>query len=211
MRAVARDERTASPKPTQGFGWALLITFSVVVCAGCASSPDASPAVAQTATWSDQLTTPTPITELDALVVPPLKWRRDPLKTSERHNHQVWVSPDGGTAYGVIYFTLPLPVGEDLALHGFLAEMKRSEGEATLLSRNRDREVLRFIAEGGKYRVRGILRTRGFHGWAVYAGTLRAAPVSVDDLELAVQARENTALGLEDSSKLLRSETSKDP
>ena len=172
------------------------------VAAGCASAPSSSPRVAdppraQTAAWNRDLNPPTAAPEVDAFVVPPVGWHADPPKVSSRHNHQVWVSPHGGTAYGVIRFTLPLPVGEDLALHGFLAEMKKSEGEATLLSRNRDGQRLRFVAEGGKYRVRGILLTRGFHGWAVYAGTLRSLPVAVDDLALAVQARENTALGLD--------------
>jgi hypothetical protein len=65
------------------------------------------------------------------------------------------------------------------------------------LSKNRDGERLRFVAEGGKYRIRSILLTRGFRGWAVYAGTLRSMAVAVDELALAVQARENTALGLD--------------
>ena len=138
-----------------------------------------------------------PVPEIDARVTPPLGWTADPLKASDRHNHQVWVSPDRGTAYGVIYFTLPLPVGEELALRGFLAEMKRSEGEATLLSKNRDGEQIRFVAEGGKYRIHGTLLTRGLRGWAVYAGTLRSRSIAVDELALAVQARENTALGLD--------------
>lgn len=180
----------------------LLITlFSLAVMSvGCASSAprttqDAD--LARRAAWTDDLAPPTPVPAIDARVTPPLDWKPDPLKTSDRHNHQVWISPDGGTAYGVIHFTLPLPVGEDLALRGFLAEMKKSEGEATLLSKNRDGDRLRFVAEGGKYRIRGILLTRGFRGWAVYAGTLRSLPVAVDELALAVQARENTALGLD--------------
>ena len=135
-------------------------------------------------------------TELDAYVAPPPGWRADPLKTSNQHKHQVWISPVGGTAYGVIAFSLPLPVGEDIALWGFLREMKSSEGEAVLLSKNRAGDRLTFLAEGGKYRIRGIIVTRGFRGWAVYAGNLRDRPVQLDDLELAVQARDNTALGL---------------
>jgi hypothetical protein len=134
------------------------------------------------------------MSELDAAVVPPMGWRADPLKTTPRHTHQTWISPTGETAYGVIHFTLPLPVGEDLALWGFLSEMKKSEGEAVLLSKNRAGDHLEFVAEGGKYRINGILVTRGFRGWMIYAGTLRSRPIVVDDLELAVQARDNTAL-----------------
>jgi hypothetical protein len=165
--------------------------IAAIACAGCAASgraPSADPQLASLTLMS--------VPELDATVAPPPGWRPDPMKVSGRHQHQVWISPAGTTAYGVIHFTLPLPVGEEIALHGFLAEMKKSEGEATLLSRNRDGDRLRFVAEGGKYRIRGILVTQGFHGWAVYAGTLRGREVAVDDLELAVQARENTALGL---------------
>ena len=172
-----------------------------LACVGCASRPAAQthdPAVtpAETAAYQEQLSEPTDFAELDARVVPPLGWTREPFKESNQHRHQVWVSPSGGAAYGVIHFTMPLPVGEDLALRGFLAEMKKSEGEAVLLSKDRDGDRMRFVAEGGKYRIRGILRTRGFGGWAVYAGTLRSTSPAVDELALAVQARENTALGL---------------
>ena len=178
-----------------------LFSLAIACCAGCASPPSSAPRnhdpmPAETAAFREQLSAPTPMAELDARVVPPRGWTREPFKTSDRHNHLVWVSPTGGAAYGVIHFTMPLPVGEDLALRGFLAEMKRSEGEATLLSKNRDGDRIRFVAEGGKYRIRGILLTRGFGGWAVYAGTLRNQSPTVDELAVAVQARENTALGL---------------
>jgi hypothetical protein len=180
----------------------LTILSLAFVCVGCASTRTSSsahaddPTPAETVVFREQLSEPTVDAELDARVVPPLGWQREPFKQSDRHNHSVWVSPTGGAAYGVIHFTMPLPVGEDLALRGFLAEMKKSEGEATLLSKNRDGDRIRFVAEGGKYRIRGILLTRGFGGWAVYAGTLRSASPAVDELALAVQARENTALGL---------------
>ena len=111
----------------------------------------------------------------------------------------------------MIHFTLPLPVGEEIALRGFLAEMKRHEGEAKLLSKNREGDRLRFVAEGGKYRIRGILLTKAFQGWAVYAGTLRSRSPAVDELALAVQARENTALSLEADGKKLQTLTSKSP
>ena len=176
----------------------ITIVSLAIIGVGCASSrqPDPRP-TAQTATFHDELSEATDLPELDARVVPPLGWHIDPVKNSDRHAHSVWVSPSGSTAYGVIHFTLPLPVGEEIALRGFLSEMKRSEGEARLLSKNRDGERLRFIAEGGKYRIRGILLTKAFQGWAVYAGTLRSASLAVDELALAVQARENTALGLQ--------------
>jgi hypothetical protein len=133
----------------------------------------------------------------EAAVVPPVGWQKEPLKTSDRHKHQVWLSPSGNTAYGVIRFTMPLPVGPDLALrHGILPEMRRTEGEATLISSQRDDRLpgLRFVAEGGKYRLRTNLMTRGWKGWAVYAGTLRENDVNPAELELAELARERTEI-----------------
>jgi hypothetical protein len=178
----------------------ITLLLLAISCVGCASSRQAAPPrpTAQTAAFTDELSEPIDMPELDARVVPPLRWKTDPaVRNSDRHTQTVWVSPSGGTAYGVIHFALPLPVGEEIALRGFLAEMRKSEGEARLLSKNREGERLRFVAEGGKYRIRGILLTKAFQGWAVYAGTLRSTSLAVDELALAVQARENTALGLE--------------
>jgi hypothetical protein len=129
--------------------------------------------------------------------IPPLHWKPDPLKQSSTHTHEVWLSPTGRTAYGVIYFHLPLPVGHDLALWGFLNQMRASEGEATLIEKKWDPNLgaLRFVAEGGQYTVRTNLFVHGFSGWAVYAGTLRAYPVDQAELELAERAREDTAVG----------------
>ena len=193
----------------------LVTIFSfAIICVGCATrgEPTPSPDTAQAASFRDELSPPTDVPELDARVVPPLGWTVDPtVENSNRHTQTVWVSPSGGTAYGVIHFTLPLPVGEEIALRGFLAEMKRHEGEAKLLSKNREGDRVRFVAEGGKYRIRGILLTKAFQGWAVYAGTLRSRSPAVDELALAVQARENTALSLEADGKKLQTLTSKSP
>ena len=145
------------------------------------------------------LTTPEPLQSVEAVVAPPVGWKPDPLKASDRHNHQVWISPSGNTAYGVIRFKMPLPVGAELALrHGFLPEMKRSEGEARLLSSERDPSLpgVRFVAEGGLYRLRTNMITRGWRGWAVYAGTIRKAEIVPDELALAELAREHTIVGL---------------
>jgi hypothetical protein len=136
--------------------------------------------------------------KVEALVVPPVGWAAQPLKHSSRHDHQIWLSPTGSTAYGVIRFKLPLPLSPELVLQkGFLPEMKRTEGEATLLSSERDPALpgLRFVAEGGKHIVRTNLTTRGFKGWAVYAGTLRDKPEVPDELAIAELAREQTAVG----------------
>jgi len=113
------------------------------------------------------------------------------------HKHGVWISPSGRTAYGVIYFSLPLPVGHDLVLWGFLNEMRKTEGEATLLSKEWDDKLpgLRFVAQGGRYVVRTNLSVHGFHGWACYAGTLRNDPIVPEELAEAEYARDATTFG----------------
>jgi hypothetical protein len=135
---------------------------------------------------------------VEATVVPPVGWTAQPLKHSSRHDHQIWLSPSGNTAYGVIRFKLPLPLSPQSVLQmGFLPEMKRTEGEATLLSSGRDPSLpgIRFVAQGGKHVVRTNLTTRGFKGWAVYAGTVRGQPENPDELAIAELAREQTAVG----------------
>ena len=143
------------------------------------------------------LSGPTAVLAVQAICRPPLGWKPDPLKQSSVHTHQVWISPSGRTAYGVIYFHLPVPVGHDLALWGFLNQMRSTEGEAKLIDKVWDPNLnaLRFVAEGGRYTVRANLFVDGFVGWAVYAGTLRAYPVNQLELELAQRAREDTAIG----------------
>lgn len=139
-----------------------------------------------------------PNADVEATVTPPAGWRAEPLKSSGKHNHQVWISPSGDTAYGVIRFKMPLPVGPDLALRlGILPEMRRTEGEARLISSQRDPDLpgLRFVAEGGLYRLRSNLITRGWRGWVIYAGTLRAKEIVPNELALAELAREHTAVG----------------
>ena len=145
------------------------------------------------------LTVPEQMSVVEATVVPPAGWRAEPLKTSSRHNHQVWISPSGNTAYGIIRFSMPLPVGPDLALtHGFLPELKKAEGVATLISSERDPKLpgIRFIAEGKKYHLRSNLITRGWRGWAIYAGTLLEKEIVPDELALAELARDHTTVGL---------------
>jgi hypothetical protein len=139
--------------------------------------------------------------DLHAVVAPPIGWHTDPPKRSSRHDHQVWISPSGRTAYGVIYIRLPLPVGYDLTLWGFLREMRRAQGEANLLQELWDPNLsaLRFVAEGGLYRIRTNLFVNGFDAWAVYAGTLRDQPIDAIELDLAERAREYTGVGLSDA------------
>jgi hypothetical protein len=173
----------------------LLATLALL--GGCQSrKPVASMAAEDAASLG--LSDPTYLESVDARVVAPKDWKIEPLKTSDRHKHQVWLSPSRNTAYGVICFRLPLPVGPDSVLHfGVLPELKRTEGEATLLSKSTDRNLpgVRFVAEGGKYLVRGNLLTGGWRGWMIYAGTLRAAAIDEPELKLAETAREHTLVG----------------
>lgn len=127
------------------------------------------------------------------------------MQTAAQSVHQTWVSPSGRTAYGVIRFTLPLPVGPDAALWGFLREMRRSEGEASLHSKSRDPQLggLRFVAAGGRYNLRAYLVTAGWRGWIVYAGTRRDYEIAPDELDEAINARENTLLGERRSSNVV--------
>jgi len=166
--------------------WAIVAMFATML-PGCASKTHHATTTA-TAIRSDLL---------DALIDPPAGWTVQRADDTNRYVQRVWVSPTGRTSYGVVRFTLPLPVGNEIALNGFIAQMRQSEGEARLISQARDtaQDRLNFTAEGGRYRLDGIIVTRGFHGWVVYAGVLRNVPRAVDELELAVQARENTRLG----------------
>ena len=146
----------------------------------------------------DGLPAPQAVTAVEALCVPPAGWQPDELKQSDRHTHQVWISPSGNTAYGVIKMKLPLPVGPSLVLWGFMDEMRRTEGQGTLLEKQQDTETggLRFVAEGGRYKVRTTLFVHGWRAWAVYAGSLREHPENAAELDLAVRAREATQIGL---------------
>jgi hypothetical protein len=199
---------------------ATILLAALASLAGCASrgvSPNAAdyPAAPVLASATDRvgrglsdmtvsepvLADPVPYPPVEAMVAPPPGWQPDPIKTSSNHSHQVWLSPSGHTAYGVIRMNLPLPfIGPDRVLRPFLDEMRRSEGEAKLMSRQTDRRLpgpgIRFVAEGGLYTIRANLMTRGFRAWAVYAGTKRDAPEVGEELEQAEQARERTKIGL---------------
>jgi hypothetical protein len=165
----------------------------VLAAAGCHCKTLAH----STTSLTGGLTAPVANDTLRAIVTPPLGWKPEPLKISATHRHQVWLSPTGDTAYGVICFDLPLPIGVDLALWGFLTEMKKSEGEANLLLKRKDQALpgLRFVAEGGRYTIRCKLQVDGFHGWVVYAGTLRSRPVNLIELKTAELARDKTQVG----------------
>ena len=75
--------------------------------------------------------------------------------------------------------------------------MKRTEGEATLVSKQWDPNLhaIRFVAVGGLYTVRTNLFVHRSHGWAIYAGTLRKEKIKADELAKAERWRELTRIG----------------
>jgi len=98
---------------------------------------------------------------------------------------------------------MPLPVGDNFALYGFIRQMKQTEGDATLISQENDDKLpgIRFVAEGGRYRIRANLITSGSEGWAIYAGTLRGRPTDDAELILAQNAREQTRIHVGNSGQ----------
>jgi hypothetical protein len=177
-----------------------ILGFVFILIAGCQSKYSNLPTY-QPSTQpllSTGLMDPEPLEAVDAVVVPPVGWKAEPFKGSERHAHQVWLSPTDKTAYGVIHFGLPLPVPATWVLGSFLDEMKKSEGEANVIGQPTKDDSLpgvRFTVEGGDYKMRINLICKGFRGWAVYAGTRRNQEEIPAELELAEKARENTKVG----------------
>jgi hypothetical protein len=173
-----------------------------LAAAGCCGSPPVPDRVA-TATQIETavtrgLTAPVPDDSLKAVVVPPVGWKPEPPKVNEKHRHQIWLSPSGNTAYGVIYFKLPLPVGLNITLDGFMKQMKDTEGEGTLIERKDDDQLpgIRFTAAGGEYLIQAFLVVDGFHGWVVYAGTKQKFPTNEAELRTAIDARDQTRVDL---------------
>ena len=84
-------------------------------------------------------------------------------------------------------------------VHTMQGQMKKTEGEAIDLGEDYDDKLpgLRFVAEGGLYKLRGNLIVRGSYAWVPYAGTLRSAEIDADELRLAERARENTMPGVD--------------
>lgn len=172
---------------------ALLLALTAAL-AGCSTARPNNPQTLQTLPG---LTRPTYDHDVNAICDPPLGWKPDPLKVNSNHTHQAWLSPTRDTAYGVIHFQMPLPLGVGVALSGFLSNMKRTEGSADLLWKENDPNLpgIRFMAAGGIYCIRCNLIVDGWEGWACYAGTLRAKPINQEELDLAQRARDHTRVG----------------
>jgi len=167
----------------------------LLAVSGCSSARSSQPA--SSAADLVGLSPPFYVAAVLATCDPPVGWKPDPLKTTSNHTDQVWLSSTRATAYGVIHFRMPLPVGQSLAMSGFISQMRRTEGDATLLARQDDPSLpgIRFIAIGGLYLIRGNLQVSGWDGWAVYAGTLKNGLILPRELDFAVRAREHTRVG----------------
>jgi len=173
------------------------IIFTVCV-SGCAHRSISHPRAAS----SSPTTLPTTSISDDTMAAdtfgltpqPPSGWKPKPIERDDSSTRQVWVSPTRATAYGIVRFGLPLPVGPGLALPGFIAETGHQQGTTRLISSEAHAASggVQFVADMPLYRMRGILWTHGFTGWVVYASTERAAPVNDQELVAALHARDAT-------------------
>jgi hypothetical protein len=178
----------------------------VCVTVGCATyrQPPPPPVVIATTTLTasgatTQVTTkPMFDVTIDAFPMPPIGWQLSLVDEKQTHKHLVWTSPTTHTAYGVLFFQMPFPVGHELALTRGLLPRMQSEagGQLTLLSKMWDDKIegIRFDVEVGQYRTRATLFVRGMQGWMVYAGTIRKQPTVDAELREAEQAREMTVV-----------------
>jgi hypothetical protein len=174
-------------------GAAIALTGSllaILFIAGCQATP-ARPAVAPSESLPG-LTEAAYVPTVVATCPVPCGWVAQPLKANSRHTHQIWVSPSGATAYGVVHFMLPWPVGPDLALGGFISAMRKSEGDAQLVEQHPDSRGIAFVADGGRYHMRALLIVQGWEAWAIYSATLRGQPTAADELKLAELAVSHT-------------------
>ena len=121
------------------------------------------------------------VAEVETTCAPPEGWRMEFREDEGAQGHVVWISPSG----------------PELASRGFVRRMRQEEGEVVVRERQHDAELggVRFVAEGKEHILRVNLVTRGWRGWAVYAGTKQDRPVKAAELDVAERARENTRMG----------------
>lgn len=188
----------------------ILLLLPLLLAAGCAQkSQQGSGDVLPTQPSTLPLTEEQPVAAVRATCRPPVDWSAEPLKKTNMSEHQVWISPTGATAYGVLnvrHLLMPLASDERI-LNEFLDGMRKSEGAADLLEKQQDgsladgRGGIRFVARGGKYTVRANLVSSGRYAWIWYAGTLTGQPVRDDELKLAELARDRTRVGTLDGAQ----------
>ncbi|HSI36173.1 MAG: hypothetical protein ACAI43_22720 [Phycisphaerae bacterium] len=172
--------------------------------AGCQSQYSNLPAyqapapTTQTVAAQAALTAPKPNEAVEAVVAPPTGWTPAPIDKSTEHTHQTWISPSQKTAYGVIYFGLPLPMPANWLLGPFVNEMKKREGKADVVGtpfKDENLPGVRVVVETRQYKMRINLIVRGWSAWAIYAGTDMAHPEEPTELQQAERARDTTKVG----------------
>lgn len=184
-----------------------------VIVIGCSNKPEAFPrrqwpvAVANaddgglpTTQRSDLVT----FKSFSVFASPPAGWTMKANTADPRAEHIVWTGPSGNTAFGVIFFRLPWPIGHDLTVrYGVLPEARRREGTAELLAKQWDPEIegLRFTIRTPKYTAETKMFVRGTRGWAAYSGFQTTRPVNQEELEQAARAREDAEFGEEIAPK----------
>lgn len=168
--------------------------MAVMACAAGCSHHAGRPATAVSPSTGPASTEVGGVAEFALTPLPPDGWPPKPLERDDKSIRQVWVHPNGRTGYGIIRFKLPLPFGPGMTLPGFISETERQQGPTRLLDSESHQQSggVQFVADLPLYRMRGVLWTRGFTGWVVYATTDRAAPVEEEDLKAALRARNAT-------------------
>lgn len=138
-----------------------------------------------------------PREDLHITARPPEGWIPSPIKLTAKTIHQIWISPTGSTAFGVIYAKLPLPVGPELALWGFMREMKKDQGEAELLDQEAVDHLngVRFKARGKLYSIDAILYAEGWDCWIAYAGQYSDKQADAKEMAVAKLASERVVMG----------------
>ena len=175
-----------------GAGWcgAAGALIGAIFLAGCQSSAPHSANFENLPGLTESAYVPTVV----ATCPVPIGWQPQPLKANNRHTHEVWISPSGMTAYGVVHINLPLPLGPDLALSGFISAMRKSEGDAKLVEQHADSRGIAFVADGGRYHLRAQMIVQGWEAWTIYSATLRGKPTVPDELKLAELAVAHTEI-----------------
>ena len=69
--------------------------------------------------------------------------------------------------------------------------------EAQVIGKQKDDALAGYhlVVDGSHYRLRCTLIVHDWRAWAVYAGTVRSAPILENELELAEKARDDTKVG----------------
>lgn len=191
----------------------LVLCALAVGAVGCSSeqprkmsvmlSASTAPPATQATSAMLPLTTPTAVvrpvvyqdSELQAICMPPAGWVDKGMKQGDNHVRRTWVDPTNTMGYCVIRASLPLPVGESMVLSAFLAEVRKTQGDARLIEKRSSGEGLTFVAESPILRYEGRVHCSGFRGWIVFASILNTDSAHPENLKVAEAARDATILG----------------